>query len=202
VSFAGVMPQDGCPFCCEFACQLTPTPTPIIDAEGRQVFVQSIGQFLFVVEGERGPSNRNPGTDVHPSGSDRGDLQILVSRPTGDPRSRGFGSAAVCDMGPSPLPFGGVPGIDPPVFAPGTQTTSAIQDMACRFSAGADTRSVCTRNRYGDFSFLTSSARTQYCYQVPMTGAFQVGDTVVAVQLRDLAGNLGPPREFVIRVTP
>jgi hypothetical protein len=205
VSFAGAIAQDGCPFCCEFSCQLTPTPTPFIDENGRQVFVHSVGQFLLVVEGQRGPSNLNPGTNVFPFGSDRGDLQVLVSRSTGnihDPN--GFGSTAICDMGPPPTPFGGVPGVSPPDFGPSQQTTDAIQDLECRFSTNTVSAisNACTRNRFGDFGYISSGARTQYCYQVPMTGAFQDGDTVVALQLGDVAGNLGPHREFVVRVVP
>ncbi|MEO8602850.1 MAG: hypothetical protein ABI629_09755 [bacterium] len=203
MSFAGAISQAGCPFCCEFTCRLTPTPTPLIDEAGRQIFVHGVGQFLLVVEGVRGPSNRNAGTNVFPFGSDRGDLQILLSRPTGDPRDGiGFGSAAVCDMGPPPTPFGGVPGINPPDFAPGAQITSAIQDLECRFTTSNDSASACTRNRFGAFSYLSSGARTQYCYHVPLTGEFQTGDTVVSIQLRDGAGNVGPHREFVVRVLP
>jgi hypothetical protein len=167
------------------------------------VFVHPVGQFMLVIEGARGPSGRNPGVNVSATGSDRGDLQILVSRSTGDPHDRaGFGSSAICDMGPPPKPFGGVPGVNPPAFGSGQTITNAIQDMACRFVTSIDTRNACTRTRFGDFGYISSGARTQYCYQVPVSGAFQIGDTVVAVQLRDVAGNLGPPREFVVRVVP
>jgi hypothetical protein len=167
--------------------------------------VHSVGQFLLVVEGQRGPSNQNPGTNLFPFGADRGDLQILLSRPTGDPQDPiGFGSAAVCDMGPAPMPFGGVPGVNPPAFGGGQQITDAIQDLECRFTTNtlSAISNACTRNRFGDFSYISNGARTQYCYQVPMTGAFQEGDTEVSVQLRDGSGNLGPHREFVVRVVP
>jgi hypothetical protein len=203
VSFAGAISQDGCQYCCQFSCQQTPTPTPIIE-NGRQVFIQTVGQFLFVVEGQRGPTNLNPGLNVNPSGSDRGDLQILVSRSTGAVDEPGFGSTAICDMGPPPLPFGGVPGVNPPVFLPGDAITHAIQDLECRFTAVPlnSVSGACTRKSNGDFAFINSQTRTQYCYQVPMTGAFQVGDTLVSVQLRDIGGNIGPTKEFIIRVLP
>ncbi|MEO8601047.1 MAG: hypothetical protein ABI629_00575 [bacterium] len=169
------------------------------------MFVRSVGQFLLVVEAQRGPSNQNPGTNVFPFGSDRGDLQVLLSRSTGDPNDPvGFGSTAVCDAGPPPTPFGGVPGVNPPDFAPGQPITDAIQDLECRFTVNtlASVSGACTRNRFGDFGYISNSTRTQYCYQVPYTGAFQSGDTVVGVQVRDAAGNVGPRREFVVRVLP
>jgi hypothetical protein len=203
VSYAGAISQDGCPFCCEFSCMLTPTPTPFINDEGREVFVRSAGQFLLVIEGRRGASNLNPGTNLNPFGSDRGDLQVLLSMPIGDPGDpSGFGSTRVCDMGPPPTPFGGVPGINPPVFAPGQAVTDAIHDMQCRFSIQETTLVACTRSAFGDFAYRGSGTRTQFCYQVPMTAAFQPGDTVVAIQLRDVAGNLGPVKEIVVRVEP
>ncbi len=203
ISYIGAIKQDGCAFCCEFACQLTPTPTPHIDDQGRQVFLQSAGQFLFVVEGRRGASNRDPGTNILPFGDDQGDLQILLSRPIGDIHDPGgFGSPAVCDKGPPPTPFGGVPGIDPPVFDTSPAVTAALQDMQCRFSIQETTAVACTKNRFGDFSYLGSGTRRQFCYQVPMSAAFQPGDTVVSVRLRDVTGNLGPSREIIIRVLP
>ena len=35
-----------------------------------------------------------------------------------------------------------------------------------------------------------------------MTAEFQTGDTLVRIQLRDVAGNIGPNKEFVVRVQP
>jgi hypothetical protein len=181
----------------------TPTPTPFIDENGRQVFVHSVGQFLLVIEARRGASNSNPGTNLFPGTTDRGDLQVLVSRSTGDPTDpTGFGSTRVCDAGPPPTPFGGVPGVNPPDFAAGQSTTNAIRDMECRFSIQETSAVACTRNNFGDFAYRGTNTRTQFCYQVPMTAAFQEGDTEVAIQLRDLAGNIGPRKEIVIRVQP
>lgn len=203
MSYAGAIRQDGCPFCCEFLCQLTPTPTPFIDELGREVFVRSTGQFLLVIEGRRGTSNLNPGTNLFPIGSDRGDLQIVVSQPLGDPDDPvGFGSAAVCDMGPEPLPFGGVPAVIPTDFGPGQMITNAIQDMQCRFSVQEATNVACTRNRFGDFAYLNAATTRQFCFQVPGSAQFQPGDNLVVIQLRDAAGNIGPKKEIVVRVEP
>jgi len=107
----------------------------------------------------------------------------------------------VCDMGPPPTPFGGVPGVDPPDFAAGQTITDAIQDMQCRFSIQETSSVACTRNRFGDFAFLGASTRKQFCFQVPLSAQFQPGDNLVGIQLRDGAGNIGPKKEIVIRVT-
>jgi hypothetical protein len=160
------------------------------------VFVQRNGTFLLVVEGARGPSNLDPGSNTMPTGSDRGDLQVLVSQAIGN------GSPQVCDRGPAPTPFGGVPGTNPTDFAPGQTVTNAIQDMACRFSIQETSQVACTRDRQGDFGYLGTGSRKQYCYQVPVTAEFQSGDTVVAIQLRDANLNVGPKKEIVIRVEP
>jgi hypothetical protein len=198
VSYAAAVSQDGCPFCCEFLCQQTPTPTPFIDENGREVFVRGSGTFLLVIEARRGASNLEPGTTLAlPFGDDRGDVQVLVSQDIGD------GSPAKCDQGPPPTPFGGVPGIDPPLFGPDQDVTDAIQDMACRFTVQPIVAgSQCTRNRFGDFAYIGAGTRQQFCYQVPLTAAFHTGDTVVAMQLRDVAGHLGPKKEIVVRVLP
>lgn len=126
-----------------------------------------------------------------------------MSQPLGDPDDpSGFGSSEICDMGPEPTPFGGVPAVNPPDFGPGQMITDAIQDMQCRFSVQEASNVACTRNRFGDFAYLDPATRRQFCFQVPLSAQFQVGDTVMAIQLRDLAGNLGPKKEIVIRVGP
>ena len=203
VSFAAPVDQNGCSFCCAFLCQLTPTPTPFIDDHGRQVFLRDSGEFLLVVEAAAGSSGRPPDTsDLMPSGNDRGDLQVIVSQNIGN------GSAAICDMGPAPSPFGGVPGItDPSQFGPPTggssQVTAAIQDMECRFNLQpSGGQFACTRNSFGDFGYLGSNTQAQFCFQVPATAQFQSGDTVVGIQLKDVSGNLGPRKDIVIRVQP
>jgi hypothetical protein len=204
VGYVGAINQDGCPFCCEFLCRLTPTPTPIIDSLGREVLLRTTGTFLLAIEGRRGSSNIDPGGNNLPVDDDRGDLQILINHSTGEPNSAGFGSTEICDKGPPPTPFGGVPGIDPPDLSNmSPAVTAAIQDMACRFTViENDPTKACTRVQNGDFGFLGTSTRKQYCYQVPLSGEFQAGDNAVTIQLRDLAGNLGPKKEVVIRVLP
>ena len=60
-------------------------------------------------------SGINPGLDISPDldGNNRGDLRVLLVS-----RAIGNGSAAKCDKGPAPGPFGGVPGVSPPLFRP------------------------------------------------------------------------------------
>ena len=64
-------------------------------------------------------------------------------------------------MGPPPTPFGGVPGINPPNFDPGTTITNAIKDMECRFSIQETSDVACTRNNFGDFAYPRQPARAR-----------------------------------------
>jgi hypothetical protein len=202
VSYIGAIDQNGCPFCCEFECRLTPTPTPFIDDLGRPVFLRSNGDFLLVVEAATGTSRRSPGQNLTPADGDRGDLQMLVSQDIGD------GSSLICDIGPAPTPIGGVPGITDstqfgPPFGSSQQVTDAMQDMECRFGkpqTSSDT--ACTHNSFGDFSYLGTGTVLQFCFQVPSSAMFHDNDTVVAVQLRDTSGNLGPRKDIVVRIQP
>jgi hypothetical protein len=164
------------------------------------------GSLLFVVEGRSGPSGSLPGTNCGgtcpPMGTERGDIRMLVGTDLGD------GSPAVCDMGPTV--FGGVPGFDPPLLPllsdPNKAITEAIQDVACRFVPRDNGALACTRDNFGNFSFISCQqncgAYRQYCFQVPLSAGFHVGDTEVELQLRDVVGNLGPPKEIVVRVLP
>jgi hypothetical protein len=159
---------------------------------------------MLVVEATTGTSHIPPATNMPSGPDDRGDLQVLVGSDIGD------GSSAKCDMGPPPTPFGGVPGINPPDFRPGQDVTDAIQDMECRFELHSTSANACTRNpKGGDFSYISCAAAqntcgqyTQFCFQVPVTAEFQTGDTPVAIQWRDQAGNIGPKKEILIRVQP
>ena len=105
----------------------------------------------------------------------------------------------MCDTGSS---GGGVPGFDPPDFGPGQEVTDALRDLMCRFSVHNSSSGACTLSPYGDFSFMASETRMQYCFQVPWTVIFPPGDTVLAAQIQDTDGNLGPVKEIVIRVGP
>lgn len=165
------------------------------------------GIFLLVIEGKRGLSGINPGLDISPDlqSDNRGDLRVLVSRAIGN------GSADKCDKGPAPAAFGGVPGVNPPLFGPGQQVTDAIQDMECRFLNYSDPSVACTRDHLGNYSYVSPCGQPgqpacsifeQFCYQVPLSAAFPLGDTTVAIELVDEAGNVGPKKEIVIRVQP
>jgi hypothetical protein len=163
---------------------------------GRLIFSPASGEFLFVVEAARGTSNREPGEKLDVDGDSRPDVQMLLSNDIGD------GSSLRCDVGPLPGPSGGVPGIDPPIFGPDEDTTLALQDIACRFSLHKTSAEACTKDAFGNFSFLGSLTRRQYCFAVSQNVAFPTGTTVVAVQLVDINGNVGPIREIVVDVPP
>jgi hypothetical protein len=120
----------------------------------------------------------------------------MFSQPLGD------GSPFVCDTGPPPAPFGGIPGFNPPDFGPSQAVTSALQDFSCRLTVERTTSDACTRDRFGVFNFLGQGSRKQYCVLIPLAAGFQFDDTIVAVQLVDTSGNLGPKKEIIVRVQP
>ena len=201
--FFGPVNQDGCAFCCEFNCQRTPTPTPEYDGVGRRVFRRHEGTFLLVVEAGLGTSLRVPGSEGVFSGrvvdpishvSGRPSLQVLADHNLGN------GTLAVdCRT----VPLGGVRAFPGRLSFPAdADVTTGLKDMACRFEMASSSASACTRNRHGDFSFLVPGTSRQYCFQVPEVAKFPIGDTILALQLRDTVGNLGPRQEIVVRVDP
>jgi hypothetical protein len=95
-----------------------------------------------------------------------------------------------------------VPGVDPPIFGNGSDVTAALQDIACRFSLHRTSAEACTKNDFGNFSYLGSGTRRQYCFAVSQNVVFPVGETVIAVQLVDGLGNIGPVKEIVVDVRP
>lgn len=190
--------QDGCPFCCEFLCQRTPTPTPEFDGHGRRVYRRPTGQFMLDVEAGPGTSNRQPGAEgVFVSGGVAG-----ITNPSGRPslmllseHNLGNGTPQVdCRT----IPLGGVQGHPPLDF--NADVTTSLVDMACRFEYVNTASFACTRDRFGNFAFLGSGTTRQYCFQVSALTLFPVGDTILALQMLDTSGNLGPRQEIVIRV--
>lgn len=149
-----------------------------------------------MLEATRGSSNKPPGTTLIPADpTQRPSLQILSANNLGN------GSVAVCDTG-APPQGGGVPGVNPPDFRAGQSITDALVDMSCRFSWHATSSVACTLNRLGDFAFLSSKTQMQYCFDVPLTVVFPAGDTLVAGQVLDTSGNIGPRAEIIVRVIP
>jgi hypothetical protein len=191
--------------------------------EGRRVYTTS-GRFLFIVESALGPSLSHAGSEgvlvSSPGGfvlssivhnSNRPSLQLLGAAKFGD------GSAAICDGSPA-VPPGGVPGFNPPWIDCTSPDLSveqlalcqsrqpavrdALEDMACRFTYVQSQPNSCTRNRFGDFAFLNSTTTRQFCFQIPVDAELDLGERVIALQIRDVAGNLGPVEEIVVRVVP
>lgn len=201
VTYFGTAFVNGCGACNEPHCFCvgTPTPTPYFDDNGRQVYLVGPSGFLLIVEAKPGPNGAAVGRSVPvpiAGQPNRPDLQILPNRNLGN------GSAAVCDSQPVGAGGGGIPGFNPIDFGPSQAVTDALVDFACRFSVqSAD--SPCTLNSFGNPSVLTPgglpSTGRQFCYLAEQNSAVPSGDTVVAVQLRDTQGNLGPRREIVLR---
>lgn len=160
---------------------------PVGTQAGLPVFQRPAGSgFLLVVEGRAGASRRPVGiaTFQPDSGSERRpDLQILTSRALGD------GSPEVCS--------GGVPAVVPPDYRPERFVSDALNDLGCNFALATG---ACTVNTHGQPALVTSTSQIQFCATVARSWAFPPGDTLLTVRLRDVAGNLGPARQLVVRV--
>jgi hypothetical protein len=184
VTFAGLARADGK--------VIEPTATE----NGVPVFTNYVGSgFILLVEGKPGISNLEVGRKIFGYDPDdpkkRPDLEVQVTRPLGD------GSAAVCD---SRRPnIGGIPAINPPNFADTATSAATLNDMSCRFETFIEPLSACTLDVRGDFAFARPDTKTQFCMVVARAWAFQVGDTLVSVRLRDAKGNPGPVSKFVLR---
>jgi hypothetical protein len=199
VTFFGLVNADGCAACDvpNCLCLGTPTRTPEMDAQGRQVFETMFGNgFLVVVEGRPGRSGLPVGTFVPPpipNSSFRPDLQVIVDQ------SLGNGDAAICGDEDD-----GVPGINPLSFEDRAEITDAMIDLACRFEPLLPA-TPCTLNRFGGPSLVTPGnpppGSQQFCLIVSTFVAFPVGtETTAAVRLTDTEGNVGAAREIVVRV--
>lgn len=172
-----------------------------IDEFGNPVYVRPTGAgFFLIVEVRPGKSGRAPG-GVTSNGNDTTppDLQIEATNNLGN------GSTLICDMGPEPtLPLGGVPGINPPSFDfSSKQVVAALNDFGCRFDTHTD-QFPCTLNANGNPSFVHPGISSlQYCTISVLGNELEFPphtDTLVTVQVRDNAGNIGFPQRLVIRV--
>jgi hypothetical protein len=168
-----------------------PTPTPFV-GPGPQVFVvDKDSDFTIVVEAKPGVDHVTVPTDpgVPPLSIDhRPNLQIEGTRDMGVP-------------GPTPC-MGGIQGIDPPDFGPSLTITSALQSFACQFASFTPLL-PCTLDPVGNKNYLSPMSTGQFCDQtVQPAQAFQLGDTVLTVQLQDNMGVLGPTAQIVVRLPP
>ena len=98
-------------------------------------------------------------------------------------------------------PLGGIPGF-PALDFNAANVNTALVETACHFELAQSTTLACTRDKFGNFSFLNPSTTRQYCFQVSSSTEFPIGTTTVALQLRDDTGNIGPRYEFVVIVDP
>lgn len=168
------------------------------DAQSRPIYVRPFGYALsLIVEGRPGASGSPLGRNGYDPGGALPDLQLIVSRPLGD------ASTVVCDRVPPML--GGVPATSPFEFSAAPTVIDAINDLGCRADDGQGNpiargaNAACTLDNDGEYSFVDDASTAQFCLPIAVPWGFRAGDTLVAARLRDLAGNLGPQREIVIR---
>lgn len=180
----------------------SPLESTLSDPFGRPIFSSPVGQGMsLIVEARPGSSRRPPGRNGY-AADGLPDLQMIVARPLGD------GSVEVCD---TMLPtIGGVPGTRPLAFRDDPAMTAAINDLGCRVNDGVGlplarvtSTDACTSSHSGGasgFAFVNGQSTMQFCLPIARPWAFPLGDTTVAVRLRDEGGNLGEVSEMVVRV--
>jgi hypothetical protein len=181
VTFFGLAAADGVPL------------RPLGELNGIPVVFRSSGSgFKIIVEGGMGlsglPGTVTLNTDPHDAAR-RPDLQIESSSDLGE------GSPDVCDQS-------GVPAVNPPDFGPAQAVADALNDFACSFTSATASGSSCTLDAFGNNSFVDQATQVQFCLQVARTLEVPVGDTLLSVQLRDTARNIGPLRQLILRVQP
>lgn len=171
--------------------------------------------FRIVIEGKPGLSGADPGIYAYgPSDTELPDLQVIVSQQLGN------GSEAVCDVsGPNPegtpVIGGGVPATDPPSFEPAGTVAPRVNDLSCRFTNGSsgqppatsigrtDPTESCVKDRQtGTEDFVNPESTIQFCADVDSSWRFRPGRTLVTARLRDVEGNVGPPAQISVEVTP
>lgn len=179
-----------------------PLPPIAYDPAGRPIFNYETGQGLSLVAEARAGSNRvRPGESTIPDSTGDPDVQMILSQAIGD------GSAAVCDtVEPN---IGGVPATVPFSFDESPAARDHIHDLGCRFDDGKGRRlgrrdplEACTftGQNFG-YSFVDQNSTIQYCTsRFESAWALAEGDTTVAAQVKDLAGNFGETREIVVRI--
>jgi len=150
--------------------------------------------FRIVVEGRPGPSGASVGSQSEsPDPSNAPDLQIITNRPLGD------GVFGPCAKDP-PSAGGVAPVMD---FSSSQAVIDTLNNFGCRFEDGRGR----TMGRGPDDhclagqGFVIPNSTIEFCTPVisPVL-AFQTGDTVLSVRLRDVTGAVGPVTQIGVFV--
>lgn len=166
------------------------------DDQGRPIFVRPFGQGMtLVIEARSGASGRPVGRSTYNEGGLLPDLQLIVSNPLGN------GDAAVCENAGTD---GGVPA-NPELDFDAPDAAAAINDLGCRaFDRQAQPGNGAFTKPAGApdvWHLVDSRSQLQFGVPIAKAWAFPLGDTIVAVRVRDFTGALSPVEEIVVRVT-
>jgi hypothetical protein len=167
------------------------------DDEGRPIFVRPFGQGMTIlVEARPGGTRRLVGRTTYNEGGSLPDLQVIVSNPLGD------GAADVCE---GDGVRGGVPG-NAELDFDAANVAAAINDLGCRAFGreGLQGQSFFTKPAGARDVWHQVDVDSQVQFGIPIAKAwaFPVGDTIVAVRVRDQSGNLSAVEQMVVRVSP
>jgi hypothetical protein len=172
-----------------------------VDGDGRDIYGRLIGHaFSLVVEASPGLGGRPVGVIAYSDGVSLPDLHMLVTRDLGD------GNPEVCDVDIENSIFGGIPGIDPPLFSDSVGVIDAINDLGCRVNDGTGSPvgrtlvSPCTRDSLGEFTFVNPLSTVQFCLPIARAWRYPEGDTITAARVRSIDGALSAVEEIVVRV--
>lgn len=170
-------------------------PPSSFDSAGRPIYESAIGRGTIMVEARVGASLRPIGASASTPGS-LPNFQAIIGRPLG------LGNPAVCDQGA--IPPGGVAATAPLTFRDDQTSIDRINDLGCRVNDGTgapvgrrDPLNSCERS---SFSFVDPTTVIQFCAPIPSAESFPNGDTVLAVRMSDIDGQVGAVREMVVRV--
>jgi len=164
--------------------------------DGAPVYKRATGAgFRLIVEGKPGLSGAPLGDSTYREDlAGFPDLQVEVS-----PYPLGNGDQAVCT--------GGVPATDPASFDPTATNIATVNDLSCRFRdgqgfpLGVSPADACVKMEpSAEYGYVNPESTLEFCGFITNPLAFQPGDTVITVRLRDVECNPGPPARMVIRI--
>jgi hypothetical protein len=113
----------------------------------------------------------------------------------------GNGNNPVCGPGGGFNVNGGIPGVNPPNFAPTPAIINALQSFAVWFTYIQSSGQACTfAPGGGGYAYVNSLATAQFCDPMSLPQAFPQGDSLLTVQATDAGGNVGPTAQIIVRV--
>jgi hypothetical protein len=116
-------------------------------------------------------------------------------------QNMGNGSNPVCSPSGAYNDDGGIPGINPPNFAPTPGIINALQSFAVWFLSYSPGAACTFAPGGGSYAYVSPIATAQFCDEMSAPQAFPPGDSLLTVQLEDTGGKVGPTAQIIVRVS-